>query len=379
MDIGILSMQRIYNYGSWMQAYALKNIIKDIVDASSVQFVDYHIEKPVFSEKTDRKKYRANYWKQFISERITDFKVSSQAMPNDYFMHIYNFKHKYQPELFDMKWHQRNYNPQLDALIIGSDEVFNCTQQNVDVGYSKELFGEGIPAKKKITYAASFGNTTLEKIETLGIDKEIAKWIGKLDDISVRDNNSQKIIRMLSGIEAQVHLDPVLIYDFSKELEIEIEEGLQDPYMIVYAYSNRLKREEEEAIASYARKRGLKIYCISGEYSIADKMIYDSPLNIIRYFKNAECVVTDTFHGTIFSIINHKPFATFVRKSELIGYGNQEKLEDLLQRLLLTSRIVAEPREIAEVLSDEINYTEVDKIIYKERISSKQYLKKILM
>ena len=60
---------------------------------------------------------------------------------------------------------EMNYNPTVDCLVIGSDEVFNCIQKNSNVGYSPELFGKNNHAKKLITYAASFGNTTLEKLE----------------------------------------------------------------------------------------------------------------------------------------------------------------------------------------------------------------------
>lgn len=60
---------------------------------------------------------------------------------------------------------EMNYNPTLDCLVIGSDEVFNCIQKNSNVGYSPELFGKDNRAKKLLTYAASFGNTTLEKLK----------------------------------------------------------------------------------------------------------------------------------------------------------------------------------------------------------------------
>lgn len=63
---------------------------------------------------------------------------------------------------------EMNYNPELDCLVIGSDEVFNCIQKNSNVGYSPELFGKDNRAKKLITYAASFGNTTLEKLDRYG-------------------------------------------------------------------------------------------------------------------------------------------------------------------------------------------------------------------
>lgn len=92
-----------------------------------------------------------------------------------------------------------NYTPQLDYLVIGSDEVFNCVQKNRNVGYSPELFGEGNNAKRLISYAASFGNTTLEKLDKYKKKDEIASLLKKFDAISVRDSNSGKIVESLTG------------------------------------------------------------------------------------------------------------------------------------------------------------------------------------
>ncbi|MCE2266893.1 hypothetical protein GPX15_05810 [Streptococcus thermophilus] len=86
----------------------------------------------------------------------------------------------------------------LDCLIVGSDEVFNCIQKNPNVGYSLELFGKDNNAKRLISYAASFGNTTLDKLQAYAKDREISTYLKRFDAISVRDSNSGEIVKKIN-------------------------------------------------------------------------------------------------------------------------------------------------------------------------------------
>ena len=371
MKIGIMSMQRIFNYGSWMQAYALKNIVEEI--GGEVQFVDYHIGRPKFQNVKELGGYYARFIKHYCEEIITDSKTLSDKIPNRWFINEYNFKHS------DLKFLlggslKRNYNVEVDCLIVGSDEVFNCLQVSPRVGFSPELLGHYSYAKKKISYAASFGNTTIEKIIISGRKEEITRYLSEFDTISVRDENSEGIICNLINRKPNVNLDPVLIWDFTDYLK-KLSRPRQEKYMIVYTYPNRLKAEECEEIKKFAQKRNLKILGINAKYDFLDEMIYDSPLKILQYFAFAECIIADTFHGTLFSIINHKPFVTIVRSSLAGKYGNSEKLVDVLKRLGLMERILEDIYQIKTIMDRTIDYDFVDSIIEKERKKTYEYLR----
>ena len=121
--------------------------------------------------------------------------------------------------------------------------------------------------------------------------------------------------------------------------------------------------------------KGLKIVCIGGKQHCCDKFIDCTPFDVISYFKNAHTVITDTFHGTIISIITHQRFATFIRNS---GYGNSEKVSDLLNRLKLTSQIVSNEEELERVAEQNIDYRPVDHIIATEREKAYQFLQNVL-
>ncbi|MFP3823711.1 polysaccharide pyruvyl transferase family protein, partial [Streptococcus sp. TATVAM-FAB21] len=155
--VGIMSMQRIANYGSFLQAYALKQLIEE--QGHEVQFVDYHVDATVISSE-DENKIKVI---RKINKGLETFKQKVPLTHKISFIkHKQNFSKKYMPMLGISD--KMNYNPELDCMVIGSDEVFNCIQKNTNVGYSLELFGKDNNAKKLITYAASFGNTTLEKL-----------------------------------------------------------------------------------------------------------------------------------------------------------------------------------------------------------------------
>ena len=359
---GILSMQRIANYGSFLQAYGLKQLLEEL--DCEVQFVDYHPGKTLipadggtgltrkFSKVVEAFQYNAP-----LKEKIRFIKYKK------------NYAANYYPYLGIDE--QMNYTPEVDLLVIGSDEVFNCVQSNTNVGFSPELFGQGSRTKRLVTYAASFGNTTVQKLDQYKVREKVAGWLKQFDAVSVRDENSGQVVECLTENRPEYHLDPVLAYDFigkCREIPASVSESA---YMILYGYSGRFSKEECKEIRAYADSKKLKIFCIGGVQDCCDLFIDCDPFQVIAYFQHATCVVTDTFHGTIMSIITHQKFVSVVRNS---GYGNSEKLTDLLKRLELSDRIVDSITQINDMLERAIDYTDTDYIIQRERVHTKTYL-----
>lgn len=363
MKVGIMSMQRIINYGSFLQAYALKKTIESM--GHDVEFVDYHIGEPIVSPIYD------NSVQNSILKRVLRIvfsnayrnKRKNERMQNESYGIFYEkFKSDWIPLLGITE--NKNYNPDLDALVIGSDEVFNCTQSNSDVGYSPELFGVNSHAKKIITYAASFGSTTFEKLVRYGKTKEIALYLNNLDAISVRDKNSYDIVKKLTGIDPISNVDPVFIYEFEKEVPEKVD--LHD-YVIVYAYSGRITNEEADAIQKFAHNNGKKTLSLGVMQAFTDEYRCVSPFELLAYFRNADYVVTDTFHGTVFSIKYHVPFLTFIRES------NCEKLSDLLKKFDLQYR-AGSVRETDKILKKALDDVSIDNYIHKYTQEAKNSL-----
>ena len=365
--VGIMSMQRIANYGSFLQAYALKQLMEEV--GCNVEFVDYHVGAPVITENADSK----NKVVRKIEKGLETFQYRAPlAHKLSFIRYKQSFAQKYMPLLGITD--EMNYNPTVDCLVIGSDEVFNCIQKNSNVGYSPELFGKNNHAKKLITYAASFGNTTLIKLEKYKKANEVGALLKKFDAISVRDTNSGTIVEQLTGKEPVYNLDLVLNYDYMNCCDKIPRVQTNEKYLILYAYAGRISNDEADWIAAYAKKKNLKVYAIGGIQKCADRFVDCSPFEVLAYFRNAEEVITDTFHGSIFSVITHRPFATLIRKSVGNSYGNEEKLSDLLNRLGLTERMTTKVEETEHINQQPIDYEKVDDVLQKQREIAKAYL-----
>lgn len=370
MKVGIMSMQRIENYGSFLQAYSLKQMLEEL--GHEVFFVDYMIEpciveepKPVIVQHSiPYRIVRKGYYllKQMI-QTMNGQKSAAEALEAKRLRICYP---DYIRELGVSE--KRTENTPVDILIIGSDEVFNCLQTNPVVGYSKQLFGENVKADKVITYAASAGFTTVDGLKKAGIQDEVARMLKRnFSAFSVRDENTFELIQKLTGQTAETHLDPVLIADFTQQV---IEYNDLENYVVVYSYEERMsnRTEEAEAIQNFAHSRGLKTVSIGNFQSWTDLKIEASPFELLGYIKNAAYVVTDTFHGTVFSIILEKKFGTIIRES------NQQKLSSLLSRFGLSGRQIGSLDKLSEILDAEIDFAKAKIIRQFERKRALSYL-----
>lgn len=370
MKVGIMSMQRIINYGSFLQAYGLKKTIESM--GHEVQFVDYKIEPSVVSQnqgtvadnvfKTKLKKVVHMLYPEYRAWRKRQIKLNQTFSE---FVTV--FQKEYLPALGITD--EINLAPEVDTLVIGSDEVFNCTQSGDKVGYSRQLFGEGNQAKRLISYAASFGNTTFEKLKTYSIDCEIGTYLSAFDAISVRDSNSYNIVKSLTGTEAYRNIDPVLLYPFTEVEDIEI---LLKDYIVVYAYADRISSEEAAEIRKFAQKKGKKVVALGFYQPFCDEWISATPLEVLAYVKYADYVITDTFHGTIFSIKYQKRFGTIIRES------NKEKLGDLLRSFNLETHQIIDLRELPEIVESDVDERTISKLLKEKREAAIAYLKREL-
>lgn len=357
VKIGIISMQRVPNYGSYLQALGLKNILTSM--GHSVCFVDYKPRKPVVEY---RKISRAKYLVKSIPA-IQYF--------ND-IIKFYVFKRKrfdYAYRLLYLKElgveYSYNFKEKVDLVIIGSDEVFNCLQSGFNVGFSPMLFGDGVNTKKVISYAACFGNTELEGLEKYGLCDKLAHYLQKFEAISVRDSNSYSIVYQLIHRKPNINLDPVLISDFQiPELDIKIQD-----FIILYTYKSRVYSQEEiKAIRDFAHDNGKKLISIGNGQTWVDEYILVSPLEMLYYFRKADFVITDTFHGTVFSAKYNVPFAVYVRDS------NKHKLKDLIRRLDLNDRVICSFEDLQRLYDSPKDFTKTNMIIKEEMDNTFSYL-----
>lgn len=350
--VGIMTMHRIINYGSFLQAYALSNIIKNF--GYKVELIDFHYGEGVLETKE-----HGFFYKSWVNKDVYHY-IRRKKLYNNVYQEIYK-------GLADLgTTEEKNYSHNIDTLIIGSDEVFNCIQ-GPPVGYSLDFFGKGYEDKNVISYAASFGHTTMEKLNKYGKTQEIGEYLKKFNNISVRDENSKNIVKKLTGKKPFLHYDPVIVGDFSKILDGK-DAPMKD-YIIVYAYQKRLTKEEEKYIKKFAKRNKKKIVSLGFYQKIADYNLAVPVYDVLNWFKHADFVITDTFHGTIFSIVTNNNFCTMIRDT------NRNKLTSLLDGLDKKDQIVNKLTDIDKIYKKKISYGKTNSIIKKEREKTIKYLK----
>lgn len=362
MKIGILTHYDVNNQGAQLQMYALANTIKDLGHEPIILTYNKNFD---FSSK-QKLKYQPSlksipiYIKEYL------LKTGLKSMIHNYYKLKVN--KKFRQENFNFE----NYaNANIKMSIVGSDEVFS-----IQVGVNFMMYGYGVNTDNVISYAPSFGQTNIELLEKRHIKKLVAEGLKEFVSLSARDENTFNIIKELTGREPEMVCDPVILYNFKEQ---EIKNTIKIPkknYMVIYAYDhNMTDKNEIDAIKEYAKENNLEIISPGTYHKWCDKNISCNPLQWVEIIKNAQCVVTDTFHGTIVSTITNVPMAVLVRNGL-----NSNKMNDLLKKLEIEDRKITSIsiEELNKVLKRKINFNRINQNIEKLRAKSLEYLKKSL-
>ena len=355
MKIGILSMQKICNYGSFLQALSLKREFES--RGNEVYFIDIEKGRQIVEPAVSRRSIVSKLDKYFF-KRIKNYFMIRQM----------NVVHISSQREFLHTDKKLQADERFDLAVIGSDEVFNATTPS-GWGFSRQLFGEISNADRVVTYAASCGSTDLDGVRAYGIDGEIRECLDKVEEISVRDRNTYEFVHKLTGREPMINLDPVFLANYDEFIP---QSKPKKPYMLIYAYPNRICAPEEiKVIKAYAKKHGLRIVSVGMQQRWCSHNYVANAFELLRYFKDAACVVTDTFHGTVFSIKYNKRFVALIRES------NRNKLGGLLKQFGLYDRHVESVNDFESIMESDVNFTDVNKIIANEQESSARYFDRL--
>lgn len=249
-----------------------------------------------------------------------------------------------------------------DYFISGSDQVWN---PHYDFVAGKCDFLAFAKDNQKISYAASFGVNEIPDERK----KEFAEDLKTFKAISVREKQGAKIVKDLTDREATVVLDPTLLLDENEWRMVEKKSRCcpKRQYVFVYALGDKNDRFKE------------KIKQLSEKYKIFDvrsiqkngKELPVGPSEFLYLLRNAEIILTDSFHATVFSIIFHKRFITFNRS----GLNMNSRIESLAE-------LIGEKKRINQygdlVCETEIDYKNVGAAIEKEKEKSLAFLAKAL-
>ena len=234
--------------------------------------------------------------------------------------------------------------PVADAYICGSDQIWNPGLTGGKPGLAYFL-AYGDPAIKRISYAASFGGAVLSPEHR----KEIAGYLEKFDHLSVREAGGKKLVKELIGRDAKVVLDPTLLVEDWSSISRPIRKA--NSYVLLY----RLQKSPEvfAAATEMARRLGKPLLNVDASLKFWTRpgrcVRPASPEEWIGLFQNAAAVVTNSFHGTVFSVLFHRPFFSISLTGEQAGRAG--RMRDLCAQLGLEERFVsgAAPLPVADV------------------------------
>ncbi|MBZ9936954.1 polysaccharide pyruvyl transferase family protein [Mesorhizobium sp. BR1-1-16] len=211
-----------------------------------------------------------------------------------------------------------------DTVIVGSDEVWNL--QHPWYGGCRLFWGEGVRAKRLVSYAASFGNHDAAS----GLPPAWPDRLRRFDRVSVRDANSLELVRD-AGIDADLVLDPCL--QFSDLINDAAPASRVPDYLLVYGHG--FPDWFGKATRAAAARQGLSIVSVGYRNAFADKHeIEAGPDRFATLMAGAAAVVTNFFHGAVFAIVNRKPFATIASTYRANKLGDLTALLGLEERLL---------------------------------------------
>ena len=365
MKVEIITLHRITNFGSMLQTYATQTAIEKLGHEAEV--LDFVPEGMSF-RRANWPKNDVPVWKKLIklpplfAVNLMEYSDVSRFMRK--YIHL-------SPKRYNCYQDIINDIPVADAYLSGSDQVWNTQNNNPPEDLKAYYLGFAPEGKKRIAYAGSFGKNTFTEDE----EKIIKELIAKYDYISVREDDGLKILHRF-GFDNGVHvLDPTLLLrgeDWKKFATVK--KAPKPGYVFVYNLNrNALIKEVAKAIA---KEKGLRIINFADTFDFikgAKNRFGNTAEDFVNHIANADYVVTDSFHGTAFSL-NLKRQVIVVKAPRY----NSRIESILLVAGLLETRLVGTVEESLKALATPIEYQTVNPRIEVEREKSYEYLKNAL-
>ena len=249
-----------------------------------------------------------------------------------------------------------------DFFVAGSDQVWNPTYPST----SSINFLQFAPRQKRVCFSPSFGINNIPE----PLKEDFSKWLSEIPFLSVREEQGKSIINELTGRDAVVLCDPTMCVTKEKWLSIAKKPDFDTnkPYILTYFLGDRTKTYDKY-IKKIAAKYDLAIINL---FDVLDLMYYAvSPQELIYLINNAKLVCTDSFHGTVFSIIMHTDFVTFSRNES--GKSMHSRIDTLLSTFGLQKRNYS-----TMSLEDffKTDFSDVDNVLAIKRKEAFDFLKK---
>ena len=368
--IGIITFHHSYNCGSMMQAFALQSVVNKLGYSSEI--ID-------FSNEGQKKLYQVffplNGVKNIVKNLIIfphrkQIENNNKSYENFMKTHMVLSKCSYNhiDELDDNAY---------ETIIAGSDQIWNITIDDSDdayfLGWAKET--------NKIAYAPSFG---ARKIQDYAENVQRYKqYLADFSNLSIRESNGKKWIKELLNIDIPVVLDPTLLLN-SNDYENLIHNNLNFPSKYIFYYAPHYEKNINKLVLSISKKYDLPVIGFNAKTFFVKRMNksgfllpkVENPSVYLELIKNAEIVITTSFHGTVFSSLFRKNF--WVVKNGGM-YSTDDRVMTMTNMLDLSDRIISITYDESFDYLKPKNYGKYEIELEKYRNISIKYLSKALL
>lgn len=366
MKVGILTFHRALNYGALLQAFALRQVILSLgVNADIIDYRNDMMEKlyeyPSFSKQLGLKnklryllysKTEKQKRKRFENFRTNDLGIKQGVSYNrDTILQT---------------------NGQYDLFFTGSDQVWSPDAHKLDGTFFLNFVED---SNKKKSYAASFGVAQIQDV----YKPLYQKWLNAFSICSVREEQGKSIIEAISDVPVRIDVDPVLLLHRDEWISKLNIKKTSERYAFIYSFglSHNQKRMAEECY-----RAGMKIYIVGtslrNPLDVPCEFLGDlGPKEFVHILSNASFVITNSFHGTAFSIVFNVPFAV----EYLSGSAKKanSRIENIVQKTRTNSCLLSSESSTKKLLENKIAWNDVNNYVDRMRKESLDYIRRSMI
>lgn len=370
--VGLVSVS-IHNYGSLLQTYAMQKVLDKL-----------EIDNEIILFKSDPvKQFYRVFNIPFLSMKLKLYKrkiVSKIKYPEIYkgscerdraFQQFKDKKCRFTPKITSRD-KLNDMGEQYRAVVLGSDQVWNPA--NLEMNFYTLNF---VPkSKTKVAYAPSFGVSAVPKKQR----EKTREYLNRIQYISVREKAGAEIVKDLTGRDVPVVCDPTALLTREDWNELRSDKKYTDQkYIFCYFLgSNPEHRRFAEKVKALTGYQIIALQhldeFVKGDLKFGDITPYDvGPQDFINLLSRAEIVLTDSFHGTMFSIYYHKKFIVFPRYQENEKNSTNSRISSILQIMNLSDRKIKANASAEDYLEKKIDWDNVQSALENFRNQSMQW------
>ena len=377
--VGLCIVHKNHNYGSMLQSFA--TLVKldelgvdyEIIDYSHPRTLQFYAGAAGRLANRDFLYSKARLFRKKAGKKLHPDYAANEAVRGERFDRFVKERFPRFSEPINEYRRLRRYAEKFTDVLVGSDQLWLPSGNGTN--FYNLMFAPR--ACNRIAYAASFGVSSIPAHQR----KETAEYLNRIRHISLREESGKRIVKELTGRDVPVILDPTMVITREQWDEAVADKAVTDgEYLFCYFLGNNPSHREEAS--ALAKSLGLKIVTlrhldeyIASDEKFGDEAPYDvGPEEFVNLIRHAKYVCTDSFHGSVFSILYHKQFISFNRYGDGKNSRNS-RLDTLFGNIGIDRRFHGDLK--SEILR-KIDYDAVDSKLEVLRMRSDRFIREAL-